>query len=208
MRTFAILGDSYSTYKGYIPEDYKHWYADEGNDCENDLRGVENTWWKLFSKETNLELLTNCSYSGSTICNRGYNGEDYTYCSFITRMKRELASNNVKPDLIIVVGGTNDFWAGSPVGEIKYENQTVDELYAFAPSFAYMMKNLKEMQPQARIINVINDDINDELHEIMHEVCKHYNIENLDLKNISKENGHPNTLGMKQISEQIVGFIK
>lgn len=37
----------------------------------------------------------------------------------------------------------------------------------------------------------------------MKEASNIYNIQNVELKNISKENGHPNKLGMLQIREQL-----
>ncbi|MGN1154773.1 MAG: SGNH/GDSL hydrolase family protein, partial [Agathobacter sp.] len=43
--TMAILGDSYSTYDGYVPDDYATWYNDHGNEAPNDMTSVEQTWW-------------------------------------------------------------------------------------------------------------------------------------------------------------------
>mgnify|MGYP000294813429 CR=1 FL=1 len=45
-------------------------------------------------------LEKNNSFSGSTICNTGYSKEDYTFCSFITRMK-----NLGSPDMILIFVG-------------------------------------------------------------------------------------------------------
>ena len=41
-----IMGDSYSTYRGYIPEGYYFYYSDERK--ENPIvKGVEKTWWNI-----------------------------------------------------------------------------------------------------------------------------------------------------------------
>ena len=78
-----ILGDSYSTFVGYIPEEYEpHYYPTRPN-C--DVLEVEKTWWMQLIQETESKLILISSYSGSTICNTGYGGEDYTYKSFPTR---------------------------------------------------------------------------------------------------------------------------
>ncbi|MBQ8588463.1 MAG: hypothetical protein IJ454_03635, partial [Clostridia bacterium] len=81
-----ILGDSYSTFQGYIPEGYAHYYGEEGPNylesnpemklTANDVCDVAHTWWYDLVKE-NGTLLRNCSWSGTTICNTGYHGKDY-----------------------------------------------------------------------------------------------------------------------------------
>ena len=106
-KTFSILGDSYSTYKNWIPDDYEAWYTDEGPVAPNDVYCVEQTWWHMFCKEKQLTLLQNCSYSGSPVCNTWYDGMDASELSFIKRMKRELVpTHEHNPDFLIVFGGT------------------------------------------------------------------------------------------------------
>lgn len=134
--TLSILGDSYSTYKGWIPKDYEAWYENGSTSEPNDVTDVEQTWWHMLCEEKNFKMLQNCSYSGSTICNTGYVPLLSAHISFIKRMKRELGQEQMeKPDVLIVFGGTNDYWAGSPVGIVQYENWTSSDLKEFAPAF-------------------------------------------------------------------------
>ena len=63
---------------------------------------------------------------------RFYDGNDYTDRSFITR-----ASNLGCPDIILVFGGTNDSWANSPLGEMKHEGYTSQDLFSFRPAVSY-----------------------------------------------------------------------
>ena len=206
--TLSILGDSYSTYKGWIPKDYEAWYADSGTSEPNDVNSVEQTWWHMLCEEKNFKLLQNCSYSGSTVCNTGYVPILSARISFIKRMVRELGpEQEQKADVLIVFGATNDFWAESPVGKIQYEDWTSSDLKKFAPAFCYMMHHLKKWNPDTVIYNVVNDDISGELKEIITEVCEHYCITNIELKDIEKENGHPNRNGMCRIKEQIAEVI-
>lgn len=207
-KTLSILGDSYSTYKGWIPRDYEAWYADSGTSEPNDVTSVEQTWWHMLCEEKNLKLLQNCSYSGSTVCNTGYVPIFAARISFIKRMVRELGPDqSQKADILIVFGATNDFWAESPVGTIQYQDWTPADLKKFAPAFCYMMHHLKEWNPDTVIYNVVNDDISDELKRIITEVCGHYGITNIELSDIEKENGHPNRRGMCQIKDQIAEII-
>ena len=202
MTKISILGDSYSTFKGYEKEEYDYWYPNP----EQGVVNVEETWWHMLCAEMDLELVNNCSYSGSTVCNTGYGGEDSSYSSFITRLDNDL--RDCKSDIIIIFGGTNDFWAGSPVGEIKLEDFTSQDLKSFAPAFYYMIKKIIEYNKDTKIYNVINDEIPKYLTSIMEEVCDKYSINTISLTDIDKINGHPTKKGMYQIKEQIKSNIK
>ena len=207
-RTIAILGDSYSTYLGYVPVDYASWYNDEGNEATNNMTSVEQTWWKQLITNEDYELIANCSYSGSPVCNTWYNGADATELSFIKRMYRELGPETVSPDILLVFGGTNDFWAGVPVGTAKYENWTVEELKCFAPAFSYMMDYLTKTHTASKIYNIINDDITGPIREWMITICEKYHVPCIILRDVEKETGHPNQSGMKAIYEQVKVAIK
>lgn len=198
----SILGDSYSTYKGHVsPSTNEIWYADSMS-YKNDVHDVKQTWWWILTEEMGWKLEKNNSYSGATICNRGYNGRDFTHRSFVTRMK-----NIGNPDILLIFGGTNDCWAGAPIGEYKYSNWSEADLYTFRPAFAYMLDYLKKNHPQTRIINICNSDLKGAYNPSMAEICKHYKVENLQLHDIDKQHSHPSIAGMKEIAKQIKQII-
>lgn len=206
MKTISILGDSYSTYEGWIPSDYHFWYDDHGNECKNNMTSVEQTWWKQLCEEQNLELLANCSFSGSTVCNTGYDQTDASTTSFIHRMKRELGEirgREKQPDILLVFGGTNDFWAGSPIGSCQYENWNQECLKQFAPALAYLFNYLRIWNPESKIYSIVNDEITGQYREVLEQVAKHYGIRQILLQGIEKENGHPNVNGMREIKNQV-----
>ena len=100
----SILGDSYSTFQGFVTPDSNFlWYFTTPNPELTDVNAVTQTWWHRLIKDQGWRLCLNNSFSGSTICNTGYNGEDYSGRSFIARMK-----NLGSPDIIFIFGGTND----------------------------------------------------------------------------------------------------
>ena len=70
-----ILGDSYSTFKGYIPEGYATYYGDKEREGI-DVYSVDETWWMQVINRASGKLLMNCSWSGTTIGNHGWNNED------------------------------------------------------------------------------------------------------------------------------------
>lgn len=85
-KSISILGDSYSTFAGYvIPDTNAVWY-NEIKDNRTDVYDVKQTWWHQLIKENNFRLCVNNSFSGATICNRGYRKEDYSDRSFCTRL--------------------------------------------------------------------------------------------------------------------------
>lgn len=198
----SILGDSYSTYYGYLqPETNAWWYPEQGGN--NDVQKVEETWWHRLIHKHGLKLERNNSFSGATVCNTGYNQEDYSDRSFITRM-----DNLGQPDIILVFGGTNDSWAGVPIGEYQYGNWTSKDLYQFRPAFSYMLDYLIEHYPDAEIYQITNTELSKEITESIDEICKHYKVPNIVLKYIDKQLGHPSINGMKSISEQVWKAIK
>ena len=198
--TFSILGDSYSTFNGYIDEDNKTWYPNDNND----VKKVEQTWWHLLSKQTGMELKTNESRSGSTICYNGW-GEgtaDATNTAFIARMnKLETA------DYIFVFGGTNDSWIGVEIGEYKYADWTEADKETFRPALAYLLDSLVKAHPNSHIVFIMNTELNANIVASIETVCGHYNIDLLKLSNISKQGGHPDITGMIAIKDQLCDFL-
>lgn len=195
----SILGDSYSTFCGYVtPATNLCWYGVPGDKKENDVTKVEETWWYRLINEHGLLLERNNSYSGSTVCNTGYKIADYSDRSFITRM-----DNLGTPDLILVFGGTNDSWAGVPIGNYQYSGWTKADLYNFRPAFCCLLDFLATQYPQAEICNITNSELSDDVTNSMTEICRHYKITNILLHDIDKQWGHPSVKGMKDISEQL-----
>ena len=205
-RAVSILGDSYSTFKDFVVPDTNYvWYpakpreGKEGNDVQN----VRQTWCQQFISQGRFYLSTNNSFSGATICNTGYKGEDYSDRSYVTRA-RYLGA----PEIIIVFGGTNDTWAKSPVGDYKYGDWTPQDLYSFRPAMACMLSTLQDRYPGAEVYVVINDILSKEVTESMQVVSDHYGVRWILLHDIDKQWGHPSQKGMTQIAEQLSEVIK
>lgn len=197
-----IMGDSYSTYKGYIPEGYHFYYSDERT-ANPIVKGVEKTWWNILANENNLNIILNDSFSGSTICNTVR--ETLTVeSSFISRIDKYIAEkvfDENKINTMFIFGGTNDSWIGAPVGSCKYSDWTDDELKCVLPAFCYLISRAKEVVED--VIVIINTDLKQEITSGFIEACEKNEIKYLCLNEIDKECGHPTELGMKQISTQV-----
>lgn len=201
----SILGDSYSTFEGYLtPDTMDIWYFEGAQDARRtDVKNVSETWWMQLIKKKNWKLEVNNSWSGSTICYTGYRDEDYSRRSFITRVPA-LGS----PDIILIFGGTNDSWANAPIGEFKYSDWRRADLHTFRPAMACMLAKIKERYPTAEVYVISNDGLKPEITGSMEQICKHYDVPMIQLHDISKTAGHPNVQGMRQIAEQLDREIK
>ena len=195
----TILGDSYSTFKGEIPANYAPYYPND----RNDVAKAEQTWWSLYIKAKGYQLERNDSWSGSTICGIGYGGMDSSRNNFISRV-----DSLGNPDIISVFGGTNDAWANSPIGEYKYADWTKDDCKNFRPALACLLDMLQKRYPKAIIYSLLNSELREPINESMREICKHYNIQLIELHDIDKQDGHPSVNGMKAICDQLLEAIQ
>ena len=205
-KTVVILGDSYSTFDGFVPEGFAIWY-DSNAKAENDVCAVEQTWWYKLIRKEGLKLLGNNSYSGSTVCNTGYDGEDYSDRSYITRMPQTLGYAAKHPNIILIFGGTNDCWSDAPLGGLKFADWTVEDLKQALPAYCYMLDYYKTYAPDSRVVNIINDGLKPEITEGIVAAAEHYGMEYLCLEGIDKGWGHPTVKGMQQICDALADIL-
>ncbi len=201
-RSISILGDSYSTFKGYVvPDTNAVWYPQKPEN--NDVQDIRQLWWHQLIREHGYRLCQNNSFSGATICNTGYDKEDYSDRSYCTRLWY-LGD----PDIILVFGGTNDSWAHSPIGDYQYGDWERSDLYKFRPAIAYLLANLQNRYPGTEIYVIINTELGDDVTSSMKTVCDHYNVKYIELKDIEKQWGHPSQKGMKAIADQVAAALE
>ena len=198
----SVLGDSYSTFEGAVsPPHNLVWYWTQDNQYHhrhNDVDGVEQTWWHRVATRHGLTIEHNNSYSGATVCQRGYRGEDYSDRSFFCRV-----FNLGRPDIILIFGGTNDSWSGASIGGDVHEAWTNDTLYYFRPAFCHLLHLAKMLYPKAHIYNITNSELSADITDAMAQICQHYGITNIALHDIDKQAGHPSRKGMEAIEQQV-----
>ena len=195
----SILGDSYSTFQGIIPAHYSSFYPND----RNDVVEVEQTWWSLYIKAKGYQLEKNDSWGGTTICGTGYGGMDFSRNNFIARV-----DSLGNPDVIFLFGGTNDAWAKSPVGEYQYADWTKEDCMSFRPALACLLEKLQKRYPSGVVYALLNSELAESINESFREICKHYNVQLIELHDIDKQNGHPSISGMKSICDQLIEAIQ
>ncbi|MBR5171033.1 MAG: hypothetical protein IKW85_10770 [Muribaculaceae bacterium] len=198
----SILGDSYSTFQGYIPEGNEAWYYTPVDTSRTDVGNVTQTWWWQVISQSGCLIEKNDSYSGATISNHGYNNEDYSYRSFVTRLPR-LGS----PDVIFIFGGTNDDWSGAELGKYQYDNFDQADFYTYRPALAYLLEQAKERYPNVKIFFLINDMLDKDFKESTKVICRHYDIPYIEFNAIDKKQNHPTVEGMKAMARQVLEFL-
>ncbi len=203
-KAVSILGDSYSTYEDFVtPATNELWYYAKNSEQKTDVKDVRQTWWHQLIKENGWRLAVNNSYSGATISYTGYDGNDYSPRSFNTRM-----DNLGQPDIIFIFGATNDSWAGSPIGDFKYEGIKKVDLYEFRPALAHMLRWMTDRYVNTEIYFILNTELKEEINTSVKTICAHYGVPVITLTEVDKISGHPSVKGMRQIADQVNSFLK
>ena len=214
MKNILIIGDSYSTYEGCIPDGYRTYYSPNGREEGPVVTKMrkEDTWWMRVLSAVNGRLALNNSWSGSTVCYTAYDGVDCSQTnSFIYRFRQLQAQGFFKKtavDTVFIFGGTNDSWSNAPLGENQLANATEKDLYCVLPAINHLIGVVKNQLPNAEIYCIINTEIKSEIQKHIEFSAQKYGVHAVVLHDIEKEYGHPNPKGMKQIAEQVLAVMK
>lgn len=146
-RMLSILGDSISTYDGWIMEGAAIFYPFYG-----DLTDVSQTWWMRLLDDTGMELCANDSSSGSTCVGDSLDIGDFRYGCSSYRLSFLTGKQGKMPDIIIVYMGTNDLLKGIPIGD-NDGTQLVEEgmVENFSDAYCLILDKLASEYPAAEI---------------------------------------------------------
>ena len=215
---FSILGDSISTFEGYSQPKYAEFY----NMPKKLASGVitfGDTWWGQVLDALGGELLINNSISGSHVCGKAGACGDVRASS--------LGTAELRPDVIMVYMGTNDWGGGA---RIYPENGEKADESIFSFAYRAMLEKLKRNYPEAEIwcftIGVCKRTSVDNyefpycfggrhIEEYCAEIracAKEYGCRLIDLYTASPfdtfDGFHPNIDGMKTVSDAVLEQIE
>lgn len=207
-KKISFIGDSITTFNGYIPTGNATFYP------SNNVTTVDQTWWKLLLSKLNADLSTNDSWSGSRVSNSGSG-------SLQTRFNK-IATNT---EICFVFMGTNDFGNNVSLGNLDFTTDfTTTE---FSDAYCNALQNLITNYPTTRFIVMTplkrnynntfptknNNYTLDSMCDRVLEICKIYGVDCIDMRNcgINQYNHstylfdglHPNTKGMELIANFI-----
>lgn len=146
-RALSILGDSISTYDGWVMDGAAIFYPLSG-----DLTDVSQTWWMRLLDDTGMELCANDSSSGSTCVGDSLDVGNPKYGCSSYRLSFLTGKQGKMPDVIIVYMGTNDLLIGIPIGDNDgtklVEEGVIDN---FSDAYCLILDKLASEYPAAEI---------------------------------------------------------
>lgn len=161
-KKIAIVGDSISTYNGWLPSSvsgfsgtaYATYYP------QGDVNSVDKTWWYQVAQNLGINTtdIANTSWSGGTVCGDSTsttNGKPA--CS--TKRISDIAIRGFNPDIIIVYIGCNDWYQcglsgySTILGTWAITDAVPAEgtIHAFRSAYALMLSKIQNAYPNARI---------------------------------------------------------
>ena len=138
----SILGDSISTYSGWIPSGNAVWYTGKTSDVTN----VNQTWWHQAITELQANLCVNNSWSGSRVTTTG--GEAAAGC--MTRCQ-SLHTDDHDPDIIIVYLGINDYNNGIDIGTYDGLSIVPSTTTTFREAYGIMLDKILTRYSTSRV---------------------------------------------------------
>ena len=139
----AILGDSISTYEGWIPQGNFTRYPQPM--YEDGVKEVDQTWWKSLLDSMQMEFAINLSQAGRTMTKYGlmYGANE--------ELIKQLGTNG-NPDMIFVYMGMNDLHYNIEIG--TYEKAEVGNVSRVIDSFKTAVSLIELYYPTADIVIV------------------------------------------------------
>ena len=157
-KNIAIIGDSISTYQGYIPSSYRTFYPNS-TWCP-DVVNVNQCYWKIVADKLKMNA-NNVSYSGSQVSGNSADTTGFVGCG--DKRISDVGRNSFVPDIIWIYFGIND-WGGVPdnpsqiaqpvpIGNWNSESNIPNEgvISTFSESYALMIWKLQVVYPKAKI---------------------------------------------------------
>ncbi|MBQ7856273.1 MAG: hypothetical protein IJ348_04065 [Alistipes sp.] len=206
----SIIGDSISTFRGYISYNYGAHYPT----TDGDLNLVGQTyWWRLiYDYMQNACFERNLAYSGTAVArttNEKYSDtEDYNWYGqdFCTRFINQQGLG--KADIVLIHGGTNDRGHNvdplAPNGyEIRGEAYPTDAEFkamydtaaaattraeiealddtTFCTAYIKLIRLIQERNPKVKIVCIIGDCVSVGIQQSIHKIATHYGARCVDL---------------------------
>ena len=161
-KKIAIVGDSISTYNGWLPSSvpgfsgttYATYYP------QGDVNSVDKTWWYQVAQNLGINTtdIANTSWSGGTVCGDSTsttNGKPA--CS--TKRISDIAIRGFIPDIILVFISCNDWYQcglsgySTTLGDWRIIDPIPAEgtIHKFRNAYALMLAKIRQTYPLSRV---------------------------------------------------------
>lgn len=207
----SIIGDSISSFAGYIPAAYNYHYPN----ADGAVTQVSQTYWYrlIYDKLADAVLDLNMSYSGAAVTrstDSSKSGNHWYDNCFIQRYIRQGGVGN--PDIVLIHGGTND-WAHNdcplyPGGDLcknaaapaansfeavfstadaasGYEQACELPDTDFLSAYTKLVKMLQEQYPGVKIVCIIGDYLSEGVEQCILGIAEHYGAKTVNLLRVN-----------------------
>ena len=147
-KTVSILGDSISTYNGWIVSGRDYYYP------KGDVDSVDKTWWKRVIDRGEMTLCNNASWGGTGLC-IDYSQRHDAFGGASDARISELANptTSASPDIILIYISTNDWSVGKEIGNF---DSTMDvpsdgNVTEITTGYAMMLYKIRQSYPNATV---------------------------------------------------------
>ena len=212
----SVIGDSISTFRGYIPYKYSTYYPR----TDGTFISVEDMYWYqlIYKHMTNARLERNIAYSGSCVTNADSTKDTYF-------AKRFMDQNGVgNADIVIIHGGTNDWrklsselvaglainatkgptdaqlaplFATADAAKTRAEIEALNDT-TFCEAYIKLIKLVIERNPKVKIVCIIGDYINVGIEQATIKMAAHFP-NNCKCVNLLAVNGYNDQTNMPKL---------
>ena len=147
------------------------------------------------------EIDANNSWSGSRVVHEIKNGQvskQPMSAGFVDRL-----SYFIKPDVILIHGGTNDKTKASYVGDFEWDLPSGQHnLNAYCSSFVEIIQKLQESYESVKLIILVGDSLG-QYADMNIQIAQHFNLPYVDFRGISIEKCsgcHPTARGFEAMA--------
>ena len=139
--TLSVMGDSISTFLGYLPEGNTEYY--DGTVCG--VSSADKMWWGIVAKEMGYRISTINAWSGSRVTTT-----ESVQSAMCMARTGQLAENG-EPDIIIILAGINDFIRARPLGTWAGKSDIPTDGTRFREAYAMMLDKIQRNYPLAQV---------------------------------------------------------
>ena len=201
----SVIGDSISTFRGYIPYKYSTYYPRN----DGTFISVEDMYWYqlIYKHMTNARLERNIAYSGSWVTKADTSKDTYF-------AKRFIDQNGVgDADIVIIHGGTNDWnknavnlvsglgvratsgptdaqlaplFAAADAATTRAQIEALNDT-TFCEAYIKLIKLILERNPETKIVCLIGDYLGEGVQQATHKMAAHFpvNCKCVDLRAVN-----------------------
>lgn len=201
-KTMAVIGDSYSTFDSEGTGSDRYYYPMNSTVKGNDVTLEEQSWRNVLAKKLGAELTYVDAISGSELTARSAQ-DDRAMVNRIRNSRENLA------DVVILMGGLNDYWQNRAIGSTSANAATIENAGEYAPALRLSLETLKRKNPSAKIVYalVCYDAEIAEYKAAAQTICNDLGITFVPVSGMTCVSWHPTIAGMQTIANQMYAAI-